>query len=797
MLQLLKNFFKKKPFSLENYLLYPDGNRYYRESHSVKKHLIDEDALKIIHRLNKFGYKAYVVGGGVRDILLGRKPKDFDVVTNATPNQVKNVFNNCRIIGRRFKLVHVIFKGKVIEVSTFRSLPDHRIKISHGVETDYLLKRDNNYGTAKEDAARRDFTINALYYDPRNESIVDYVGGYEDIKNKILRVIGDPDISFKEDPVRMLRAVKFSIIHGLTIEKKTRTAIKKNRLELEKASSSRMLEEYNKIFRTWKSSIIFQGLAENFLFEVLFKEVAEYLKKKNNKWQMDFLNTKVGNRLQIADRMLSEREELTPLIFYALIFSDLVDEALKNEAHPSIHTIREALENISNRIELSKRDKDRLIKIFASQNRFKNPEDKNKNQSDLFKRKEYFYESFMFFKIKALTENNEDAIQSAFFWEISNRVRPRYINRFKKEGDALEKINSQNIKRSTKKIKKSPDVTNIQNSKRENTEKNKHVSNQNKELNEKNKKLKDAYSNFLTYNPAEDSLVKFSGDLSNIQNKVLKIDGELSKVLRDDPSNILRIIRFSTVHNLKIDHEIKNAVQTYATEIQKIPFLKISEEFKKVFKSCKAAQIFQALAQHSILPFCFSEITEYLEKKDKNWYNKFLELEIGKKLSIADAIQLENGNLSPIIFYAILYGDLVTNIQSKNSKVTIQTLREKIEPICEELELAKKERDKLIKIFASQIKFKKYEVERNPKNKQLLLKNRDYFEPFVYFKINALVANNKEEIELASYLESKLDYKATPKKIVSKKTTTHRNQFSKKRARINNPPLPATKGEEP
>ncbi|EMO27610.1 tRNA nucleotidyltransferase/poly(A) polymerase family protein [Leptospira interrogans serovar Bataviae str. HAI135] len=278
-MKFLSNLFKKKIGSVEDILSHPDGKRYYRDAHLIRKNMIDEDAVKIIHRLNKFGFKAYIVGGGVRDLLLGRKPKDFDVVTNATPNQIKKIFNNCRIIGRRFKIVHILFRGKVIEVSTFRSLPDYRL--GKAVEDqDYLIKRDNKFGTPQEDAARRDFTINALYYDVRNDSIIDYVGGFEDIRNKVLRVIGDPDISFREDPVRMLRAVKFAEILGLNIEKTTAKAIRKHKAELEKASSSRMLEEYNKIFRTWKTSLIFQGMAEHGILEILFKEAFDKERKR-------------------------------------------------------------------------------------------------------------------------------------------------------------------------------------------------------------------------------------------------------------------------------------------------------------------------------------------------------------------------------------------------------------------------------------------------------------------------------------------------------------------------------------
>lgn len=426
MLKFLTNLFKKKSPTVESILLYPEGKRFYKDSHSIRKNLIDEDALKIIHRLHKFNHKAFLVGGGVRDLLLGKKPKDFDIATSATPNQVKNIFNNCRIIGKRFKIAHIIFKNKIIEVSTFRSLPDHRLKKTTE-DQDFLLRRDNNYGTAKEDAARRDFTINSLYFDPRNDSIIDFVGGFEDIKNKVLRVIGDPDVSFKEDPVRMLRAIKFQVIHDLEFDKKTKNAIKKNRFEMEKASTSRMLEEYNKIFRTWNSANIFKGLVENFIFEVLFKEVIEPLKRKNPKWQEEFFQTGIGKKLVIADRMLHEREELTSIIFFALLLSDVVAEALEREKNRQnmVVAIKSSLEPICTRLEIPKRDKDRLIKIFASQHRFRRTNEGNSKQNEIFRKKDFFYEAFMFFKINALSNNDENAVQNAFFWEISSKTRPR------------------------------------------------------------------------------------------------------------------------------------------------------------------------------------------------------------------------------------------------------------------------------------------------------------------------------------------------------------------------------------
>ncbi|EMY14984.1 putative RNA and SrmB binding site of polymerase A [Leptospira weilii str. Ecochallenge] len=325
--------------------------------------------------------------------------------------------------------MHILFRGKVIEVSTFRSLPDYRL--GKAVEDqDYLIKRDNKFGTPQEDAARRDFTINSLYYDVRNDSIIDYVGGFEDIRNKVLRVIGDPDISFREDPVRMLRAVKFAEILGLNIEKTTSKAIRKHKAELEKASSSRMLEEYNKIFRTWKTSLIFQGMAEHGLLEVLFKEAFEKERKRNSNFGEKFLETNIGKRLAIADKLLTEREEMTPHIFYSLIFSDLASEALQKENMHLVPAIKNSLEPIFNRLETPKKDKDRLIKIFASQQRFLSTEDEKSSQNNFFRMKDYFYDAFMVFKIGAIAENDEKAIQSAFFWEISVRKRPIPVKRF-------------------------------------------------------------------------------------------------------------------------------------------------------------------------------------------------------------------------------------------------------------------------------------------------------------------------------------------------------------------------------
>ena len=176
-----------------------------RSEHPISRKNIDPDALKVMYRLGRKGFTAYLVGGGVRDLILGRTPKDFDVSTNATPSQIRKIFQNCFLIGRRFRLAHIHFDGKIIETATFRRCPDQ--DEDNG---ELYVFRDNCYGTPEEDALRRDFTINGLFYEVERFSIIDHVGGLSDIQNRLIRSIGDPNIRFREDPVRMIRAVRFA-----------------------------------------------------------------------------------------------------------------------------------------------------------------------------------------------------------------------------------------------------------------------------------------------------------------------------------------------------------------------------------------------------------------------------------------------------------------------------------------------------------------------------------------------------------------------------------------------------------
>ena len=260
-----------------------------REEHTLSRRDIDSDALKVLYRLRQGNHIAYLVGGSVRDLLLGRRPKDFDIGTSAHPYQVKKLFRNCWIIGRRFRLAHVKFGQKIIEVATFRrqvqpgeeivqdGVPSPEHPVEHppsATDSDpHFLHRDNTFGTPEEDAFRRDFTINALFYDIATFSIIDYVGGLEDLRAGVVRSIGDPIVRFQEDPVRMLRAVALAARLDFALDPLVVDAIKQLRHEIARSSPARLLEEYYKILRAGSAEKTFRGLADTGLLEPISEEL--------------------------------------------------------------------------------------------------------------------------------------------------------------------------------------------------------------------------------------------------------------------------------------------------------------------------------------------------------------------------------------------------------------------------------------------------------------------------------------------------------------------------------------------
>jgi len=250
---------------------------YTKSEHRINKSLMDRDAVKITRKLSDFGYDAYIVGGAVRDLLLNKKPKDFDISTNALPGRIKKIFWNARIIGRRFRLVHMYFPNKIIEVSTFRSKSENN---------------DNNvYGQIEDDVKRRDFSINALYYDPEKEYIIDFIDGWKDIQHKKIRSLIPLSKTFIEDPVRMIRAVKYAGTTGFSLQYRLRRSIKKYSTELKRCSSSRMTEEILKILATGFSAPIFKMLLKYNLLRFMLPEInALLVRKGSNEHTNKFLN---------------------------------------------------------------------------------------------------------------------------------------------------------------------------------------------------------------------------------------------------------------------------------------------------------------------------------------------------------------------------------------------------------------------------------------------------------------------------------------------------------------------------
>jgi len=238
---------------------------------SLDRTAIDPDADRVVRKLTRAGYKAYLVGGCVRDLLVGRTPKDFDVATSATPNEIRATFRNSRIIGRRFRLAHVFFGSKIIETATFRANP--REEDDH----DLLIRRDNVFGTEAEDAKRRDFTINGLFYDVEREEVIDHVGGLADLDARLVRTIGDPDIRFQEDPVRMLRAIKFAARLNFGFEPATWRALLRWRSEISKCAPPRLLEEMHRLLRGGAARRSFELLVETGTLAVLSPYLAGLL----------------------------------------------------------------------------------------------------------------------------------------------------------------------------------------------------------------------------------------------------------------------------------------------------------------------------------------------------------------------------------------------------------------------------------------------------------------------------------------------------------------------------------------
>ncbi|WP_019868403.1 polynucleotide adenylyltransferase PcnB [Methylovulum miyakonense] len=312
---LILNLFKKIIQSARSQVLpatIGQSRVYARSEHNISRAQISENALKVLYRLQKEGFEAYLVGGCVRDLLLGREPKDFDVVTNADPEQVRKVFRNCRIIGRRFRLAHVHFGREVIEVATFRGAGEAQ-NDKQVLNNEGRLLRDNVYGTIEEDVWRRDFTVNALYYNIKDFSVVDYVQGMEDHKNAMLRLIGDPDTRFREDPVRMLRAVRFAVKLGFKLHPDCEKAMHGAAELLASIPAARLYDEVLKLFLYGYALQVFEMLRHYGLFQILFPDTEQSLAGEEN----GFPRLLLIKALQNSDNRIADGKSVTAYFLYA------------------------------------------------------------------------------------------------------------------------------------------------------------------------------------------------------------------------------------------------------------------------------------------------------------------------------------------------------------------------------------------------------------------------------------------------------------------------------------------------
>ncbi len=344
---------------------------------------LDRDAMKVAARLTRNGYEAYLVGGGVRDLLLGQKPKDFDVATSAQPQEVRKLFRNCRVIGRRFRLAHVIFGRKIIEVATFRKDPSQRFseeayihppegclrELPHPQrliplfdstqEDDLLIRNDNVFGRPHEDAVRRDFTINGLFYDFARKEVVDYVGGMQDVRRRVIRTIGEPGVRFREDPVRILRAIKFSARIDLGIEPDVYDAMVECRGELEKAARPRLYEEllrflrggsaHRSIYLAWDTGVLAELLPE---LSAFLDDEAEGV-------------AQTWNRLMALDELISGGEVPGEAVLLTALLLGPIEEALEGQRQ-AMAAFEDFFEEVSERLAVPRRIKDQVRMLVGA-----------------------------------------------------------------------------------------------------------------------------------------------------------------------------------------------------------------------------------------------------------------------------------------------------------------------------------------------------------------------------------------------------------------------------------------------
>lgn len=355
---------------------------------------VDADAAKVVKRLTRSGHKAYLVGGGVRDLLLGQKPKDFDIATSARPHEVRALFRNCRVIGRRFRLAHVLFSGgKIIEVATFRRDPregDAPSAIDDGEgmrlvpaprnvdeDADILIRHDNAFGEPHEDALRRDFTINGLFYDLERDEVIDYVGGVPDVRARIVRTIGDPAIRFREDPIRILRAIKFCARLDLGLDPELYDALIDQRQTVGRASPPRTFEEILRLLRGGASHRSFYVLWDSGLLSLLIPELSSYLDDVGE------AGVVVWRRLCAVDAMAARGELPNDALLLCALLQSPAEEYMDDERDPAL-AFDAFAEEMAQRFTVPRRIRERMRLLLAVQKRLREGKVGNIARRELF-----------------------------------------------------------------------------------------------------------------------------------------------------------------------------------------------------------------------------------------------------------------------------------------------------------------------------------------------------------------------------------------------------------------------------
>ena len=369
MFERIWNFLRRSPASSS--ALGPSRSRRDSGPEIVERRIpradLDADAVKIVQRLTRYRHTAYLVGGCVRDLLLGLKPKDFDIATSATPRQVKRLFRNSRVIGRRFRLAHVYFRdGKIIEVATFRSREDGS---SDSGGDDVMIRDDNVFGTQAEDALRRDFTINQLYYDVDGGKVLDHAGGLADLERRLVRTIGEPERRFREDPIRILRAIKFAARLDLSIEATTLKALEQTRHDIPKAAAPRILEEINRFCLGGRMRRSFELLFEHGVFEVILPEVHALYRGREGDRKL-LLNLFEGLDKRTATGITPEMGEVLAALLIPALFERLGWSSDGNAAHPRgvnpRDLVDETLRPLALRLRISRRDQETCRQIVMT-----------------------------------------------------------------------------------------------------------------------------------------------------------------------------------------------------------------------------------------------------------------------------------------------------------------------------------------------------------------------------------------------------------------------------------------------